>query len=239
MSVSTNHSHENPASVISQILDDFHKQHRDLPALEALGNCMGVKATHSLSNFETLVDDLESSVKALNIRKQRESFKAVGIIRDFIAAFNYNTKVSELQYHLQGNLFSLLEKCSLYLSGNNFEIQAPILEELQRDIEDLRDQVMESDLDGEIAEFIHSTLDNLSRAIQDYRFRGNKGLSDSVELSIGRYFIHKDEMSKQDDKGYLNKVFSILSRVLTVLNITNVSSTLAEKVFKLLPPSKD
>jgi hypothetical protein len=179
----------NPAARIIKILKyiDTDRSHEQIVLL--LGKAINARVTHALPTFETLVDDLEYSIQVLSGMKLKQSMQAVAGLRVLITAIKYESYADDLRPYLSNDLLSLLEKCSAYLSGHDFEIDAPVLDELHKDIENLRDQVMDTDLDVEIAEFIYSSLDQLSMAVQNYRFAGKKGLLNSVELCIGKSYI--------------------------------------------------
>ncbi|AFY70409.1 hypothetical protein Pse7367_2145 [Thalassoporum mexicanum PCC 7367] len=224
----------NPAAQIHNILVQILKYSEGSMAMNALGAAMAVKPTHSLPAFENIINDFESSVFVLNGMKRRYCDQAVAMLKAFVEGVNQGATISSVRPFLHDELFSLLIKSSSYIQGHGFYLESSTLEELQKDIDEWLERITNSNLDDKISDFLYSSLDGLSRAIRDYRFAGNKGLSDSVELSFGKYFVVIDNEAKQQNKELWKDFFEFLGKVLTALRVVDISSKLLEKAPDIL-----
>lgn len=78
---------------------------------------------------------------------------------------------------------------------------------------------MESDgLGKEIRTFLYEKLQEIDKAIRDYRFYGSAGIRRAFESSLGAALINQEQIQEQKENKLVKEFFKVLVKIDSVLS---------------------
>jgi hypothetical protein len=116
-----------------------------------------------------------------------------------------------------------LSMCENVIERNAYqkEIEEYKLDELYSDVEFLIEKIHASELIPNLKEALIEKLEDVKRAIQEYRLCGNKGLHRALEGMLGTAFIHWYELIQQRGSEVYTKFWEVSTKIATTLTIVD------------------
>ena len=166
-----------------------------------------------LANLRGLVDDVKSKVLAEEVKnslylKHFDKIEAATRFDQLGAAW------SGSENQLTEAAMDGLEHCAELLSKSYAE--SDISEEIlaiKDNVDELSEEVLASDLDPEIRDFILKELEMIRRGIFDYRTRGAAGLKDSIAMAVGTIVMVQGVPKPGNDNGFYAKTKKIILEI--------------------------
>jgi len=108
------------------------------------------------------------------------------------------------------------------------------LKELQDEVISLLEKVTESnDLGKELWTFLYEKLQEIDKAIRDYRFYGAAGLRRALESSLGAAYINQEQVKEQQENNYVERFFKVLSKIDSLLGpLANVKQLMPTRMIQ-------
>ena len=113
------------------------------------------------------------------------------------------------------------------------------LESLQRDVEDLIHDVVESELSADVKNIVFDGLEAVRCAILEYRIRGMEGIRQAVDKNIAslfRYHEEFDEIKRGDHNGIWTRWSSVVGKLDRLVSTGLKLKQLAHPAIKMLMP---
>jgi hypothetical protein len=131
-----------------------------------------------------------------------------------------------------------LKGCAMFVKPIENSIDIEQLKQLDIEVRELIEWVAESNIPEDIKGSVLKSLESISRAIRDRRFKGVSGLDDALTVMTGTIARQGQNMSNYPElKGRLWSVISRLSDIISVATVAQQSlPTLAPFIEKLLGP---
>jgi hypothetical protein len=192
-----------------------------------------------VNNTELAIDNLQNVNTELYLR-------AINEVKEAFNSLNYNLTQDWLLIanKIDKSTLEKLEFCADALSRQQGEIvlNNEELNELFDEVRTLFEKVLDADLDKDIKSFMLEKLQDIDRAIINYKFQGSKGLIQAIESTIGATVLD-EKLRTQKENPIVTSFFTVIGRVASVLNVYNNTKKLAPDVGKmlqhLLPGAKD
>ncbi len=108
------------------------------------------------------------------------------------------------------------------------------LKEISEALDELRDDVVQADLPSKPKSMILEQLDQVRRAIRNYRIWGAKGLVVAVERAAGAAILNVDLFSEKYQDPTVQAFFAFLSKVHSMAKVVGGAKLLAEGFLKLI-----
>ena len=95
------------------------------------------------------------------------------------------------------------------------EVKSQDISNITSSVNDLYDEVKESNLDAQVKNFLLESIEGIRRAITHYDIYGAKGLRDAFQSALGGIVANKDALKEAgtNNKNILDKFGIILSKV--------------------------
>jgi hypothetical protein len=131
--------------------------------------------------------------------------------------------------------------CDDLLSRENPDkrVDTDQLGSLLKDVGSLVDDVVASDIDNTLKQYMLKHLHIVERAIQDYQLLGAGPLEQAVEATIGSVFLHKDVAVEVAKTPLGARLWNILGKLAIITTLVVGVPQLPEAVRKLLPTAEE
>jgi hypothetical protein len=193
-----------------------------------------------VNNTELAINKLQDVNTELYLRAIIEVKEAFNSLQ-----FNLTQDWDIIANKIDKSTLEKLEFCADALSRQQKEIvlDNEQLNELFDEVRTLLEKVLDANLDKDMKSFMLEKLQDIDRAIINYKFQGSKGLIQAIESTIGATVLDEKLLRTQKENPIVNSFFTLIGRVASVLNVYNNTKKLAPDVGKmlqhLLPGAKD
>jgi hypothetical protein len=200
-----------------------------------------------LGKIFELIDSTRESIKKLNnIDIDLYLSPLEELAEAFLKIRLSNNWVSSDAVGIDKKTLDKLKFCAYTLSREQGEIllNAEQLNELLLEVRELLDKVLDSELDADIKSFLVEKLRDIEQAIFNYKYEGSVGLRKVLESTVGGTVLNAN-VKEQKENPLVTNFFTLVTRLATILNITNTTkqlepdvSNMFSKLLKLLPGDK-
>lgn len=196
----------NPAGRLYLLLDEFRKHPDSDKVDKAWTDVFGIKPLEPLdlslaiSEVVTLVEETKKQISAQNVDHQLYMKPFIQIQKLFTLGFAH--KLSTARPFVDDTVMSGLEYCAELLSRTIGEtvIEQEKLDTLLENVNQLLENISESDLPNELKILLQDNLLSLRRAILHYRIHGAEGLKKAIEIALGSMWIYSQQKHEETDK---------------------------------------
>ncbi|NWF36065.1 hypothetical protein [Mariprofundus sp. KV] len=241
----------NPASRLHSILEESKDgQHRQKSVMQMWADVFEINLEEpdgplrligQLANLKALIHEVREKISGMDVRqslylKHFEKIENATRIDQLGAA--WSTSESQLSEATMDSL----EHCSELLSSafSEDDISESIVE-IKDKVENLSEEVIASDLDEPIKNFILKELEVIRRGIFDYRLKGASGLRESVATTIGDFMLSPDVSQSTNDKGFLSKLKTLIvdteKITSSAMRLKALAGTAANNVLEMISQS--
>lgn len=197
--------------------------------------------THSLlvriSALIDLTQRAKDSVQKLQGVNQEIYLEPFENIENALSLINFNAAWENFDRHLTEGTLVALNFCA-DTSANQSPLEKVIakkkLEELLAEVNALLESVLDSDLSPDLKRVIIFNLEGVRKAILDYRIYGIEGLRQVFEQNLGSMYVNKEQFTEVKEEPEVQKYFTIISRVGSLISIATGVKDLASGVIPLL-----
>jgi hypothetical protein len=203
---------------------------------ERWANVFGLELTddrgvlRGLAELWTLVKEGKELVGRISVVNAQLYLAPLEEVEAFLqTSANLNDAWNNVRGRLRdGATLDKLAFCAETIEREKFEllIEKDELQRLLNSAEELLAEISNADVAVELKHLLIENLENLRRAIIEYRITGSKGIQKAIDLSIGSMMRHRDELVKSKAKpwakklwGYLFHADSVVSKSLKVLGL--------------------
>ena len=161
---------------------------------------------------------------------QNELAQAFGQI-SFQAPFqNFTSKLSD-------SLLLSIEFCADLLSKTCPEkvIDKKQMEQLRNEISELYTNILNSDLDPDLAQYLLDQLQLIIDAIDNYMLTGSLALEKAIDTIIGATITKNYRARSTKDSKFGNPFWAIVGKTAVLLELAKSAAELGEGIIKLLP----
>lgn len=227
---------DNPAGRLYDILNRIKQSNSDWTVISALPGILSVDpndaigVSYALTHLKGLIDDTDLAIEQLEGYKYKRYQKMIERIKTAFQDFSYQTPLRDTFKYLNDETLLSLKSCAQELSGTESHIDRDALKALQDEVGLLLEKVIESDdLGKEIRNFLYEKLQDIDKAIRDYRFYGSAGIRRAFESSLGAALINQEQIQEQKENKLVKEFFKVLVKIDSVLSPF-------VKVKQLIPP---
>lgn len=227
---------DNPAARLYDILRRIKQSNSTGTVLSSLAGSLSVNpddaigVSNAFTHLMGLINDTDLAIEQLEGYKYKRYQKMIERIKTAFQDVDYQQKWPELLKYLNNETFLSLKSCAEVLSGTEAHLDRDALKELQSEVNSLIEKVIESDeLGKEIRAVIYEKLQEIDKAIRDYRFYGAAGIRRAFESSLGAALINQEQIQEQKENKLVKEFFKVLVKIDSVLSPF-------VKVKQLIPP---
>lgn len=193
------------------------------------------RKTSSVRVYAEIIDLAANVKKDISSNMETESYmrNAEEVLAAF-AAYPVTALIGQLQAAIKDVSIRGLEMFADYLDKHRPEkiLSESDLERLRSAVKGLMDEVVNSDIDARLKQFMLDKLDNIEQAIILYEFHGTSPIEDSLQEAVGGIVL-KENFDKQDasfKSDVWDKFKKYLGVALLTIKAVNATDTLIENV---------
>ena len=177
---------------------------------------------HSPKNLDKYVNILNSVINGLS----KIYFDAS---KDVI-----NNGLDDFKKYFDVKLMTSLEYCAEYLSNMSDEsfIEDEKVKELIVDIEDIIENVFECNINKDLQHVLIFQLNNVRESLLKYKLFGIEGIRNGISTTLGSLILNRDKVNSDKDKGMMEKVFGIISKINAVITLGNSGTKLLGSIIE-------
>lgn len=176
---------------------------------------------NAIQHVRALYHDVTQMISFLPEIESEEFINLLRPIEKMLNPYNMRYRWSNLDTYITdgmiGSLDGLASKIELnyqrLISDSNYELNNDgsdlTIEELQINIESLINDIIQSDIELGLRNFILDNLDVIRTAILEYRNVGHIGLRSTAEIVIGRFTMYSGSIERNINDDYWSKIKSI------------------------------
>lgn len=228
---------DNPAGRLYDILNRTKQAGSvEFTVLSALSGTLSVDpkdaigVSNALIQLIGLINNTDLAIEQLEGYKYKRYQKMIERIKTAFQDVDYQLKWKDILKYLNDETLLSLKFCAEDLSGTESHIDRDALKELQDEVKSLLEKVIESnELGKELRTFLYEKLQDIDKAIRDYRFYGAAGIRRAFESSLGAALINQKQIQEQQENNLVDRFFKVLGKIDSLL------SPLA-KAKQLIPP---
>ena len=221
------------------VLEKALAQNADQPCRVVFAKALGIESMdaievlYGVSELIELVRQTDRDLKDL-IEVDPELFlEPLQSIGRALGNFSLGGNFRSVREGIGPETMTALRFCAdmLYRYRKEEIIEKADLDAIVSEIEDLRDQVGESDIDAGLREVIIARLEDVRRAIKAYELLGAEGIRDAVDTAVGatvrartQISVHQGVKVVNDYLTFLEKVDSIVRRAQPYIQLAVVAA---------------
>jgi hypothetical protein len=216
---------DNPAGRLYDILNRIKQSNSGWTVVYALPGILLVDPNDAIGVFyaftqlKGLIDDTDLAIEKLEGYKYKRYQKMIERIKIAFQDLNYEVKLQDILKYLNDDTLLSLKHCAEDLSGTEIYIDGDALKELQAEVNSLLEKVIESnELGKEIRTFLYEKLQEIDKAIGDYRFYGAVGIRRAFESSLGAALINQEQIQEQKENKLVKEFFKVLIKIDSILS---------------------
>lgn len=199
---------------------------------------------YNLTYVFTLLNDVRDDIERIDINGKNKYLKALDKIQSVLMTSDLFAESSWLSITDKSGVgeetLDLIDACGdLIISKNQGfnEISPEELEEIQKQVRNLQDEIRNSEIDKEIKIFLMHELRKIEDAILNYQVRGSSGLSQVSKEVTGGIFLNWSQMpQKAQEKG--KQIIDLALKVNGMISLSERLAKLPEglkEILALLP----
>ncbi len=226
-------------NLLKQAWDEDETQHVKNVWVKVLGAVpndtfdMSNKLNHLFQLFQNVRDDIQG----IDIGKQEKYLKALNKIESVLmnnSLLGVEWKV--IRANIGEETLDLIDACGDLITsqtGGFNEISSQELEELQKQIRNLQDEIRDSEIDKETKIFLINELRKIEYAILNYQIIGSSGLS-KVSTEVTGGIVIKSSQMLQKAREHTMRIIDFLVKMNTMITLSE-RLALPEALKKILP----
>ena len=237
----------NPAGRLYDVLSNAkkHPPTQSEPSRKIWSSVLGANpdSTLLIKRLVQLMEELDDTIARL---KKQENFTLalhepqLRAIRHALSPTHLNAHWEHVVQQLSDSSMISLASAADWLAHHDpdGEINANELSALQREIEELVEEILGSELDATFREFVLDQLEKIRSAILEYRLRGPAALREALESTTGAILLNRSLIEKEaaKEEGTILKRFERVVSTTHALVVTIANfHQLAEPLIRLLP----
>lgn len=217
----------NPAGRLHAILSEALPNKPNKPTREAWANVFQVDASatgHLLYLSAQLIELLRLSrqkIEQIGNVDHDLYFRPIENLERAFATMNLDATWNEFRTKVDDATMIGLAFCADTLSQYHPEevVEKTVLKELLDDIDNVLKTVLESNLNPTLKTVLTENLENIRRAIIEYRIRGSEGLLRALEASIGALLRHQNEFKQNKESDSVSRFLKLLMTLDRIIGI--------------------
>lgn len=238
--------YENPAERLYLMLEEGKKIGATVPSRTAWIKLLNIEDS---SNHALLMSrlgkfmELPSQVYKLMNEYYPENKKAMDYwilkINNGFGKHSLNTQWSEFITSIDEHSMNYIKMASGFLKNKSLTkyISDENLEDFRKKIQELYDEIFQSDIEQSVKEFLLRSLQNILINIDEYFITGSSEIMNSISSTMGCLFFdkkYKDEIMNTKNEKIRSKMFDIFSGFARTIEVTAAGAVLTNEAIKLL-----
>jgi len=211
----------NPAGRLHGILSAALPCRNNKPAREAWASVFRIEPTatgdllYLLAQLIGLLQLTRQRIEQIDQLDRDLYFQPIKKLEKAFATMNLDVPWNNFKSNIDDATMVGLAFCSDTLSKYHSEelIEKEVLEDLLTDVESLVQTVLASTLTPELKTVLVENLENIRRAILEYRIRGADGLLRALETSVGALVRHRDDLKRSKDSESVSGFWKFLTKL--------------------------
>lgn len=193
-----------------------------------------------LADLIDLVHDTKESLDRLNNIDHELYKKPFEKIERSLSRLNLDTQWKQSKDELDDSTLFGLEFCADQLGRASIyaSVQTPNLGDLLDDLDQLTENVSDSDLPQDLKMLLIKNLEAIRRSILAYKIKGLEGIEYEIERGIGSLLLHKDEIfssrASTESSDVWSSYFKVLERLHKVVALARETKELVGPTLNLL-----
>jgi hypothetical protein len=195
----------------------------------------------ALSALISALDSVDRQVRAVPDVNHPLHLHALPHLRGVLGSARQNQNFDQFKAQLfsQDSLTCLMF-CADLLGKTDPEDEIPPdeLKSLLEDISHLYESILTSTLPKPVKALILDQLENIRRAVHEYRVRGVRALKEALATAVGQVHLHAEELknAKSDtDRSELSEFAKVLNTVDTLVSVATKAQKLLAPILPYLP----
>ena len=237
-------NNENPASRLLSILTEARSMGDNKKTREVWGKVLGVNPNDNslllptFAKFLLLIQETRKSIEAVEELNKELYLKPIAKIETTFRYINFEENWQRLKRELDDVTMAQLEFCAdrlnSYVSVRSIapEELARLLEEVNKLIAD----VIETNIEADLKSFVVRGLEEIRRAIIEYRISGLEGLRRALELNLGAILFNRDRVQRNKQKKSVKAYLELVYLVVKTVSIALEFPQLTDGVIQMLSP---
>lgn len=187
-----------------------------------------------LGEVNKLPATIRDHVTSLNGVNHELHLKKLNVVEKALSNINFNSSWQGIKKQLDEATVLSIEHCSDLLSQHSSEkaLEKKDLDKLKQRVQDFKNELSEYEIDHQLSSLIYNKVNDIERAIFDYELKGTASIKKEVESAFGSYFMQIEVMQK--DEKVAVKFFEFLTRISTVIHLSEYAPALKDYMIKLL-----
>jgi len=236
----------NSAGRLWKILNDLKgRAGGDLYA--QLGQAMGIDPGDPVAYIATLsalisvLDSVDRQVRAIPGVNHELFLQTLPHLRAVLGGARSNEAFDSFKARLLSqDILTPLTFCADLLGETDPEVEIPPneLKSLLEDISHLYESIVSSTLPKPVKTLILDQLENIRRAVHEYRVRGVRALKDALATAAGQIHMHAEDLKgakSEESQSELRKFSKILDTVDTMISVATKAQRLLAPIMPYLP----
>jgi hypothetical protein len=195
--------------------------------------------TMRIGKAMALVDEITTAVNSCKKIRPETYLSFTGSLQKAFHKQKLSDQWASFINYIDPNTVNFIEITSDLLSMQHSEgvIDAPNLEEIEKNLDALSKEIAASKIEAGVKEFMNRRLETILASTQEYPLTGPKGLQEAVYAVVGELSIRTD-IEEAMKKTYSGKKFGeLIGKIFFVLNLTDAEHQVPETLMSLLPES--
>ena len=170
---------------------------------------------HRLDLLRDMINEVERGIMQIPDIKQNVFLKPLPALQEIISRINLQESWGQSKTVLEMSINGL-EFCSERLQANNPEtiLKQQELDEIRKQVEDLIAQLKSSEsIPRKLKYVLFDLLEAIRRSIDEYLFRGTRGLRKELFVIIAQLQENWDVIAENNEKDEVKGFFKIISRI--------------------------
>ncbi|ADR33957.1 hypothetical protein Sulku_1294 [Sulfuricurvum kujiense DSM 16994] len=225
--------HDNPAERLLKILQDGKNENVNAPCRAVWARLLNVEITdHALmmSRMGKVMELPNQIISELKEKFPNQSNTYEHWSKQLSHAFllqNINDKWDTFIKHIDNHSIAYLQLSANLLQSKSIIslIEKEKLNEIREKIDNLYKEIIETDLDEKVKEFLLRAMQKILVSVDEYNISGSIPIMDSIDMVFGHMVVN-DEFRNEMNKTPITK--TLFERLSDVANIVTVSQGLTE-----------
>jgi hypothetical protein len=235
---------DNPAGRLYEILDEARKRGDQLHTRQVWGSVLHVNPANNSellpapARLMMLVKEARQSVQELEEINHELYLKPFEQIERAFQHVNLEESWQRFKSQLDDPTMVALAFCADTLSreGGEIQIDSEKLQKFQEEVNSLLEDIIQSDINQELKDFIIRGLEEIRRAIFEYRLGGSEGLRKALEMNLGGMFFNAEEIQKEKRKKVVSRYLEVINTLLNLVTIALNIKQITGPITNLLLP---
>lgn len=236
---------QNPAERLYNILQDAKKQKSKERTGQIWASVLGVDISNQgdilvgIADIIHLIDQTKKSILQIEDVDHGLLLERFPNIEKVFSNLNFSQLWEQNQQYLDETTMYSLRVCSDTLSNKMGykNISEDILADLQKDTDELLNEVLNSDLDPELKIILVENLEAIRHSLVSYRINGIDGVRQALEKSLGAALIHsrlREEFLSENPNEEVKKFRKLLASIANFVTEALISVALETGIKAIL-----